>query len=125
MKQAKWLLCAVLLAGTSLYADTRISVGIGIGHGGYWFNPPPPPVGVYYVPAPQVIYVPAYPGPGYTWVDGYWYRYGPRYRWRGGYWARPPYGVKYKKWNKPHHWRERGGWDYRDDWDRGRSRGRR
>jgi hypothetical protein len=51
MKLAKWLLCSFVLAGPSLFADTRISVGIGFGHPGYWYYPPPPPAGVYYVPA--------------------------------------------------------------------------
>ena len=114
MKQTRWLLCFFLLAGASLFADTRISVGVAFGHPGYWYYPPPPPVGVYYVPAPTVIYVPAYPGPGYTWVEGYWHRRGPRYHWRNGYWDRPAHRVKYLKWKKPRHWKERGRSDYRN-----------
>jgi hypothetical protein len=34
---------------------------------------------------------PAAPGPGFTWVDGYWYPVGGHYRWHEGYWTRPPY----------------------------------
>jgi hypothetical protein len=87
----------MLLAGSSLFARTRVSIGIGVGgygpaYGpayvdaydyGYYPPPPPPPV-AYYAPPP-------YPGPGYTWIGGYYYPVGPRYSWRAGYWARPPY----------------------------------
>ncbi len=52
----------VLLAG-GLLAAPRVAVGIGIG-----------------VPAPVAV-VPACPGPGYTWVNGY---YGPTGVWVGG-----------------------------------------
>jgi hypothetical protein len=66
---------AVFAAGTIFAAD--FSVGIRIG---------PPP-------APRVIRVrPPNPGPGFFWVDGYWYPAGGRYRWHDGYWTRPPYG---------------------------------
>jgi len=34
---------------------------------------------------------PVSPGPGYAFVDGYWYPEGGRYRWHTGYWSRPPY----------------------------------
>jgi hypothetical protein len=57
----------MLLAG-GLLAAPRVTVGIGIG-----------------VPAPVVVR-PACPGPGYTWVDGY---YGPTGLWVAGYWAPP------------------------------------
>jgi len=81
------LLAILLLAGTSLFAGPRISIGIGIGgpaYGyGYYAPPPPPPARIYYAP-------PA-PGPGYSWIAGYWYPVGPRYQWRAGYWQRPPY----------------------------------
>ncbi len=43
-------------------------------------------------PRPRVIRVrPNAPGPGYSWVDGYWYPQGNRYSWHQGYWTRPPY----------------------------------
>src|SRR5207253_941888 len=84
------LLFVMLLAGTSLFARTHVSIGIGVGgygypaygYGypaydyGYYAAPPPPPV---------VTYAPPYPRPGYTWIAGYWYPVGPRYYWRGGY----------------------------------------
>jgi len=68
------LLSLALLAGSLGAAD--FSVGINIG---------PPP-------GPRVLRVrPASPGPGYVWVDGYWYPEGRRYRWHQGYWTRAPY----------------------------------
>jgi hypothetical protein len=68
------LLALVLLAAGSSFA--QLSIGVRIG-------PPPPP---------RVIRVqPRAPGPGYFWVDGYWYPVGGRYRWHNGYWTRPPY----------------------------------
>src|SRR5215831_2540626 len=79
----------LLVAGSSLFARSHVSIGIGIGYGGYGYGPgyyvaaPPPPV-VYYAPPP-------YPGPGYSWVAGYWYPVGPRYYWHAGYWSRPPF----------------------------------
>src|SRR5712692_7085639 len=89
MEMSKTKLLAVgLLAAGSLFAETRFSIGIGVGGYGPAYYPPPPPVVVY---AP-----PAYPGPEYTWVDGYWYPVGPRYSWHAGYWARPPYGRGYR-----------------------------
>jgi hypothetical protein len=79
------LLVLLLVAGSSLFAGTHISVGVGIGPSygyGYYAPPPPPPV---------VAYAPPYARPGHTWIGGYWYPAGPRYAWRAGYWARPPY----------------------------------
>ena len=79
------LLALLFLAGTSMFAGPRFFVGINVGPSyGYGYYAPPPP-------APVYAYRPAYPGYGYTWVDGYYYPAGPRYAWRAGYWARPPY----------------------------------
>ena len=58
----------MLLAG-GLFATPRVTVGIGFG-----------------VPAPVAVVRPACPGPGYTWVNGY---YGPNRIWIAGYWAPP------------------------------------
>jgi hypothetical protein len=63
----KKLIALVLLAGSSAFAQSRFSVGIGIG-------------------APVVASRPFSPGPGYTWVDGYYDPYGA---WMNGYWASP------------------------------------
>lgn len=65
----------VLCAGTAL---AQVSVGVGIRIG-------PPP-------RPRVVrVVPATPGPGYVWIDGYWFADGRRWRWHDGYWTFPPY----------------------------------
>ena len=58
----------MLLAG-GLFAAPAVRVGIGIG-----------------VPAPVAVVRPVCPGPGYTWVDGY---YAPNGIWVAGYWAPP------------------------------------
>jgi hypothetical protein len=79
MKTKLGLLGVALLAGGTLFAQPRISVGIGVG--GY--GP-----GVYPPPAYAQQYVPACPGPDYTWVDGYW---GPRHAWVAGFWRAPVY----------------------------------
>ena len=90
-----------LLAGSALFAGPKVFIGVGIG--GY--GPPPPP--------PPVYYAPPVPGPGYVWVDGYWYPSGPRYAWSPGYWGRPPYPRAY--WVGP---RYHGNRYYRGYWRR-------
>lgn len=67
------LLVLGLLAGSSLFAGTRLIVGVGVGA----------PVG------PVAVYAAPCPGPGYTWVAGSWYYSGPHRYWRDGYWAPP------------------------------------
>lgn len=82
----------MLLAAGSMFAGTRVFVGVGFGGRGY----APPPVVMYTPPPPApVYYAPPCPGPGYAWVGGYWYPSGPRYSWRAGYWARRPYTGAY------------------------------
>src|SRR5690348_18264143 len=56
-------------------SGAQVSIGVRIG-------PPPPAV---------VGIAPVSPGPGYAWVDGYWYPVGHHYKWHEGYWTRPPY----------------------------------
>ncbi len=81
----KKLLPFVLLAG-AFGLSAQIGIGIRIG-------PPPPP---------RVVAVrPVAPGPGFTWVDGYWYPVDGRYSWHEGYWSRPPYEGAH--WVAPHH----------------------
>ena len=72
------LLALALLAGGSLFAETRFTISIG--SGGYNRG--------YFRPAPYAIVQPPCPGQGYSWVDGY---YGGRNAWVPGYWARPQY----------------------------------
>ena len=50
------LLAVMLLAGGALFAQPRISVGVGFNQG----------------PAVYASNIPPCPGPGYTWVNGYW-----------------------------------------------------
>ncbi|HLZ13421.1 MAG TPA: YXWGXW repeat-containing protein [Candidatus Acidoferrum sp.] len=122
----------LLLAGTLFVgapaAFSQVSVGIVIGA--------PPPPRVYAVR-------PVEPGPGYFWIDGYWYPVRGHYVWHGGYWTRPPYeGARWigprhdgerfydgywdgprghfehdHRWDKEHD-RDHGRWHDRDDHDR-------
>jgi len=115
----KKLLAALIL--TAGIGFGQFSVGIHIGQ----------------PPRPRVIRIrPVAPGPGYSWIDGYWYPVGHRYTWHQGYWTRPPYenaqwsapryegGMYYQGyWNgshgevgHDHHWdRDRQRRDYHDD----------
>jgi len=80
----KTFLAGLLLAG-SLFAKIDFSLGVNIG-------PPPPPM---------VYARPGAPGPGYAWVDGYWYPVNGRYVWREGFWRRPPHREDH--WIAPRH----------------------
>ena len=105
--RTKLLVFALLLA-SPLLAKVHVSVGIGLGVPVYGYYAPAPP------PPPVVTYVrPAYPGPGYVWVRGYWYPVRTRYSWHSGYWARRPYARAY--WAAPRYHRHR---YYRGYWAR-------
>jgi hypothetical protein len=82
MKTQIRLLALAVLAGGIMFAQTRFSVGIGIGGGGY-------NQGYYPPPAYQQQYVPVMPGPGYVWVDGYWAPQRGRNVWIAGFWQAP------------------------------------
>ena len=103
------LLVMALLAGGSLLAETRFSIGIGVGGYGPAYYAPPPPV--------YAVSVPPCPGPDYSWIDGYWYPNGGGYRWNAGYWARRPYSGAY--WVAP---RYEGRRYYRGYWRQGFNR---
>ena len=75
MKTTSKLLALALLAGGSMFAATRVSVGIGVGG----FGPPPA----------YAAYRPVCPGPGYSWVDGYWTFNAGRRVWIDGFWRAP------------------------------------
>ena len=80
------LACGTTFAGARFYVGIGGPVGYGYAYAPYGYAAPLPPV------APAYYYArPAYPGPGYTWVDGSYYWGGRAYAWRPGYWARPPY----------------------------------
>lgn len=107
----KVLALALFAGGTIFAADFNLGIRIG---------PPPPP---------RVVRIqPRAPGPGFIWVQGYWYPVGRRYRWHDGYWTRPPYeganwiGPRYEggqffegRWGGP-----RGERGHDHQWDRDR-----
>ncbi len=101
------LIALMMLAGGSLFAQTHVSIGIGLGPG--------------YYPPPVVAVRPPCPGPGYTWVDGYRERGGA---WMAGYWAAPNGyyrrdfdGDRWRRGDRDREWRE-----HDRDRDRGRER---
>ena len=67
---------AAMLLFSGSVAHAQLSIGIHIG---------PPPQ------ARAVRVQPRQPGPGYVWVEGYYYPVGNRYTWHNGYWTQPPY----------------------------------
>jgi hypothetical protein len=88
------LIALVFLAGSAAFAGPRFFVGFGV----------PAPVAVYAPPPAPVVsaYVPVAPGPGYSWVGGYWYPSGARWAWRAGYWAARPYA--HATWTAPRYY---------------------
>ena len=77
---------AAMIFSASPFVYAQVSIGIRIG--------PPPPA--------RIVHVrPVSPGPGFFWIDGYWYPVGGHYRWHEGYWTRPPYEGA--RWIGPHH----------------------
>lgn len=72
------------------YGDSRYDgpVDDGYAYDQVYDAPPPPPVPAYAYGYRR----PPMPGPGCSWVDGYWSFGSGRYFWVNGYWARPPYG---------------------------------
>ena len=95
----KTVVLATLLMIPALTANAQISFGFRIG------EPPPP----------RAYRVPPEPGPGYEWVEGYWYPVGRQYMWHNGYWTRAPYEGAY--WVAPYHV---GGQYYAGRWEGGR-----
>ena len=95
MKTKLFTLLLLVGSASAIVAGPRVVVGVGVGYGyGYGYRGYLAPAPVYYapMPAPRVAaYVPPCPGPGYTFVGGYWYPAGPSYAWRTGYWTRPAY----------------------------------
>jgi hypothetical protein len=98
------LVAILLLAGATMFAGPRVYVGLGVPGPVMAYAPPPPPV---------VAYAPPMPGPGYSYVAGYYYPAGARWAWRPGYWARPPYARSY--WVAPRYY---GGRYYGGHWRR-------
>jgi WXXGXW repeat (2 copies) len=103
MKSKFKLLAMALIAGGTMFAQTRVSVGIGVGGYGPGVYPPPA----------YAQYQPPCPGPGYTWVDGYWAPQGGRNMWIAGFW-RPPVVTVAPRYVAPHYYKAFRGHD-RDD----------
>ena len=81
------LLAMMLLAGGSMFAQSRVSIGIGFGgHGAGSYQPPPS----------YASNIPPCPGPDYIWVDGYWSQNYGRNTWVAGYWNRQPFNSGYQ-----------------------------
>ena len=102
----------LFLAGGGLFG--QVSVGIQIG-------PPPPP---------RVYARPVAPGPGFVWVDGYWFAQGHHWRLHQGYWTRAPYegavwvNPRYEggRWFDGYWEGDRGHFAHDHRWDRDRDR---
>ena len=71
------LMTILMVAGGSLFAQSRFSVGVQFGTPGYYSAPP----------VVAAAYRPPCPGPGYVWIDGY--------DGDNGYWSLPPYEGAY------------------------------
>jgi hypothetical protein len=113
------LLVLALLAGGSMFAQTRFSFGINIGG-----RAPG-----YYVPVPAYAAArPPCPGPDYSWVDGYWAQQYGRNVWVAGYWNRLPYERAYRiasRYERPPYderYERRFDRDRDRDWDRDHDR---
>jgi len=109
----KKLMVLALLAGGSMFAQTRFSIGINVG--GY---------GRPYAPVSSYVYErPPCPGPDYSWVDGYWSQSYGRNFWVAGSWQRRPYNnyyVRGREWDHDRGYRFR---DHDRDRDRDYDRG--
>jgi hypothetical protein len=97
--RSKWLYGLLLSAAFTVPTFAQVSVYIG--------SPPP---ALRYERRGDA------PGPGYSWVEGYWAPHGRRYAWVGGHWAQPPYSGGY--WNHPHYDHYQQGWQLHEGhWD--------
>jgi len=77
--KTKLLAMMLLAGGTTMFAQTRFSVGVNVGGvGAGFFQSAPPPN----------YFVPARPGPDYFFVDGYWAQDHGRRHWVSGFWQR-------------------------------------
>jgi hypothetical protein len=112
MKKTLGILAMALMAGGTMFAQPRVSIGIGVG--GY---------GPAYPPPAYAQYMPPCPGPDYSWVAGLW---GPRNVWVNGYWRGPVgggYRVAPRYFAPRHDDRDYRGRDRDRDRDRGYERG--
>src|SRR3954470_22319814 len=80
MKTKSKLLAVALIAGGTMFAQSRLSIGIGVGGYGPGSYPPP---------AYAQQYQPPCPGPGYSWGNVFWTPQGGRNVWTAGFWRAP------------------------------------
>ena len=92
------LIAGMLLAASCMFAGPRIAIGVGVGVpvAPYGYVAPAP---AYVAPAPVAV-VPPMPGPGYSWVGGYWYGVGVHRVWHAGYWAAPHHVYYGRGWRR-------------------------
>jgi hypothetical protein len=101
------LLAVMLLAGGSMFAQSRLSVGVNVGGFGAGYTQTAIPYG---------YAVPPSAGPDYAFVDGYWSQDHGHRLWVSGFWQRRPFVS--------HSARFEGRFDNRfNDRDRGSNRG--
>jgi hypothetical protein len=109
MKTKLAVLAGALIAGGTMFAQPRVSIGIGVGGFGPGYYPPPA----------YAQYAPPCPGPDYTWVDGYWAPQGGRNVWTAGFWRPPVVGYRVApRYVAPRYYNSYRGYDR--DHDRGR-----
>jgi hypothetical protein len=77
--KTKLLAMMLLAGGTTMFAQSRFSVGVNVGGVGAGFFQS--------APSPD-YFVPYSPGPDYFFVDGYWARDHGHRRWVAGSWQR-------------------------------------
>ena len=73
------LMTLALLAGSSMFAQSRFSIGVQVGGYDQGYSEPTP------VYSSQI---PPCPGPDYGWTEGYWQQDYGRRVWIAGFWAR-------------------------------------
>jgi hypothetical protein len=97
--RSKWLYGLLLTAAFTVPTFAQVSLYIG--------SPPP---ALRYERRGNA------PGPGYSYVEGYWSPNRGHYAWVGGHWVQPPYAGAY--WNHPHYDHYRQGWRLHEGhWD--------
>ena len=82
------LVVLAILAGGSMFAQTRFSIGVNLGGSGRGYYTQAPPA--------YASVVPPCPGPDYFWTDGYYTQSYGRNAWVNGFWARRPYNDAYR-----------------------------
>jgi len=91
--KTKLLAMMLLAGGTTMFAQTRFSVGVNVGGAGAgFFQSAPPPN----------YFVPTRPGSDYFFVDGYWAQDHRRRHWVAGFWQRRAFNNRSRFDNRFH-----------------------